>query len=276
VSVRIAVAAAGANYQRTVQTQLKKLLQPGQTLADHAVIRRDDAAYERVRLLRLLDGQNRPAALISISFRPDRASIDAFRAAGVPIVLIDEQAEGASTVACDGFLGGYMAGQHLGQAGRRSLALLCGPTGPDGHYNAVQRRKGFEKALAEQGLALPAENVVEVTDYSRQDGISALEGLLARGRKLDAIFCAAGDASATGVLAAARDRRIPVPEQLAVLGFDDMPMASISEPPLSTFRQPMEALAREALRLATEDRAAILARPRTVLLEPKLVVRASA
>jgi LacI family transcriptional regulator len=155
------------------------------------------------------------------------------------------------------------------------LSLVVGELGTNGSYNAVQRLKGFEKALAEHGLPFSRDDVVEVVDYSRKDGVTALAELVRRKRRIDAVFCAAGDLCATGVLAEARERRMEVPRELAVLGYDDNPLASISHPPLSTLRQPLEEIAAAAWRLATESTAEILARPKRVLLKPVLVQRGS-
>jgi DNA-binding LacI/PurR family transcriptional regulator len=78
------------------------------------------------------------------------------------------------------------------------------------------------------------------------------------------------------MLEAARARGLRVPEQLAILSCDDLPIAAITSPPLSSIRQPLDAIAQEAHRLAVDEPAAILARPRHVLLPPTLVRRRSA
>ena len=114
-----------------------------------------------------------------------------------------------------------------------------------------------------------------MVDYSRKDGVTALGALLGRKRRYDAIFCAAGDVSATGILAAARERGLRIPEDLAVLGYDDHELARMSHPPLSTFRQPLDEIAARTWRLATEETAEILAKPKKVLLKPVLVRRDS-
>jgi len=145
-----------------------------------------------------------------------------------------------------------------------------------GGFSARERRRGFRAALDEAGVAFGPDDVVEVTDYSRKDGVAALGTLLERKPRLDAVFCAAGDTCATGILVAARDRGIRVPDALAVVGHDDVPLAGIADPPLTTIRQPVEAMAREAHRLATEAAAEILARPTQLLLPPELVRRQSA
>lgn len=278
MDVRIAVASPnlGAGFAAQLYSLVRKLLRPGQELAECAIPVKADPAFVRGRLLQLLGGDPRPIALIGICLRPDAETLADFRAASAPVVLIDEEIEGASTVAFDSFTGGYLAGQHLARTGRRSIAVVSGRVDVNGGYNALHRVNGFAKAMAEHHLPFSMDEVIQVREYSRRDGVNAMSQLVAEARKLDALFSAAGDATATGVIAAAREQRIDVPGQLAVVGYDDSPLASISTPMLTTIRQRPEALAREAFRLATEETAAILARPAKVLLAPTLVVRESA
>jgi DNA-binding LacI/PurR family transcriptional regulator len=277
METRIAVASEtfGAKYQGLVYAQLRKLVQPGQTLVECAVPHIGDREAARARLLRLLDEAPRPAVLLSLCLWTDPEVVAAYRAARVPIVLVDVEAEGASAVASDNFRGGYLAGQHLVRAGRRSPAIVVGGVRARQDYNAQTRLRGFEKALAEGGLALPEERITDAPGYARKDGLEALVRLLQADRKIDAIFCAAGDACATGLLAGARERQVKVPEQIAIVGYDDSPLASISDPPLSTIRQGIDEIAREAFRLATDERAGLVDQPVRRLIEPKLVVRAS-
>jgi DNA-binding LacI/PurR family transcriptional regulator len=275
MDTRIAVAAQGFGdkFQGLVNAEIRKLLHPGQSVVEIAIPRWDEPAFVRAALLSLLEGDRRPLALIGICMRPDLPMIASFRDAGVPVVLIDERAEGASTVATDNLTGGYLAGQYLARQGRKSIAIVSGPIRD---YNAMQRMRGIAKALSENGLPLPAESVVEAPLYSYQDGVNAMARLLGGPRKLDGVICAAGDTCAVGLLTAARERRVKVPQDIAVVGYDDSPLAPTSDPPLTTVGQSLEAIAREALRLATEETTAVLLKPKTILLEPKLVVRASA
>jgi DNA-binding LacI/PurR family transcriptional regulator len=275
MDVRIAVAAQGFGdlFQGHVYAEIRKLLHPGQSVVECAIPRWDEAAFVRAHLLSLLEGERRPTALIGICMRPDLPMIASFRGAGIPVVLIDERAEGASTVASDNLTGGYLAGQYLVRKGRKSIAMVSGPVRD---YNALQRMRGIAKALSESGLPLPAESVIEAPLYSYRDGVSAMARLLDGPRKLDGVICAAGDACALGLLTVARERRVRVPEDIAIVGYDDSALASTSHPPLTTIGQSLEAIAREALRLAIEETTAILLQPKTILLEPKLVPRASA
>ena len=269
----IAVAAEGfgTTFQGLVYDQLRRLLPPRHALLECAIPNWQDSALARGRLLGLLD--ERPLALIAICLRPDFATVAGFRDRGIPIVLVDERAEGASTVASDNLKGGYLAGQHLVRKGRRSLAVV---TGPVRDYNAMQRMRGVANALSEGGLPLPADGVIEAPAYSYHDGLNAMARLLAGPRKVDGVVCAAGDTCATGLLVAARHRGVKVPDDLAVIGWDDAPLAATTDPPLTTMSQSLETIARETLRLAVAETTASLLRPQAVLLEPRLVIRASA
>lgn len=278
MEVRIAVAShsLGSGFTGAMYSLIRKHLRPGYSMVECGIVLRDDPEHMRGRLLKLLQSGPTPAALIGICIRPDAQTIADYRAAGAPVVLIDEQAEGVSTVASDNHAGGYLAGAFLAGRGRRSIAVVSGLMKVNGGYNAVQRMAGFTKALGERGLTFSTEHLVEVIEYSRKEGEAALPELLKKSKKPDAIFCAAGDFCASGVLAAARERRLKVPGELAVVGYDDSPLAAISHPPLTTIRQPMDKIAAEAWRLATEARARILQKPERALFVPELVERETA
>ncbi len=278
MDARIAVISRtfGSKFQGLVYAHLRRSLPQGYTIEECLMPEAlPDDAQQQPRLLKLLEGSSRPVALISLCVVPAVASVAAFAEAGIPFILVDGEVPGSSTVASDNHKGGYLAGQHLIKQGRRTPALIWG--GPRGRndYNAEQRWRGFEKALVEAGVALAPANIVDAPDYSRKDGLDAVAKLLRPGHKIDGLFCAAGDACAIGFLGEARAKGAKIPEQIAVVGYDDSPLAGICEPPLTTIRQPMELMAQEAVRLATAERAAILEKPARVLLEPTLVVRSS-
>lgn len=273
--IGVASMTLGAGFPGVVYSLLKKQLQPGHSFVECSSVLEKTSEALQARLMALLEGGDRPDALIGICVRPDARTVAAYRAARIPIVLIDEEVAGASTVASDNFAGGLLAARHLVQTGRRTMGIVSGVTGVEGGYNAAARVKGFTKGLADAGLLLPLEHTAEVKTYSRKEGVDAMERFLDEGRKFDAVFCAAGDVCATGILAAARAQGQRVPEQLALIGYDDNPAAASADPPLTTLRQPVERIAAEAYQLATAGSAAALDRPRRALFEPELVVRVS-
>jgi len=275
MQIGVAAMTLSVGFQGLIYSLLKKHLHPGDTFVECSMVLEKTPEHVRSRLTALLKGATPPTALICICLRPDPETVAAYRSAGIPIVLIDEEQSGASTVASDNFAGGLLAARHLIVSGRRSLGIVCGRRRIEGGYNAAERMRGFAKGLSDNGLSLGPERVIEVTNYSRKDGIDAMAQLLNRGDPLDAVFCAAGDLCASGMLVAARERGVRIPQEVALLGYDDAPVAVSCDPPLSTLRQPLDRISREAYQLATEEAAAILDRPRKLLLEPQLVARAS-
>jgi DNA-binding LacI/PurR family transcriptional regulator len=275
---RIAVAAwnLGSGFCGILFSKMKKLVKPGQSIIECPTVMPREHEYAIGKLLGLLEADPRPTALIGICMPLAARTRDAFREAGVPVVLIDEETEGCSTVSSDNLGGGQAAAEHLLKLRRRSIAVVAGNADADGGYASRLRVEGVRRALAKQGLTLLPENQVEVPTYSTRDGQVAMAQLLDNGKRVDAVFCAAGDGCAVGMLSTARERKVKIPDQVAVLSYDDLPLGAISDPPLSTIRQPLERIVAEAWRLATEEAAEILARPKKVLLETKLVLRSSA
>lgn len=193
------------------------------------------------------------------------------RARGIPVVVGGRPpSAGITYVDVDNQRGAGMAVQHLLANGRRRVATIAGPQDmPAG----ADRLAGYHEALGTAGLPVD-ERLVEIADFSLEGGRSAMERLLARAPGVDALFVAS-DLMAMGALATLQAAGRRVPEDVAVVGFDDSPLAAQAHPPLSSVRQPIEEMGREMARLlnrmiASRDRAA-----RRVILATELVVRAS-
>jgi len=174
--------------------------------------------------------------------------------------------EGDYVVDVDNVAGARVATRHLVDTGRTRIATISGPITM---VSSADRVQGFRSALADAGLVPFAE---EAGDYSEASGADAARRILAVGRP-DAIFVAS-DLMARGALTALRAAGIRVPEDVALVGFDDSSVAVSTDPPLTTMRQPMyaqgEAMAGVLLsRLAGSDPA------HTTILPTELVVRAS-
>ena len=272
---RLVVFAFNFAYSHPVRllTYIRNNLGVGQELVHFATQGTSDA--QQRRLLSAL-GAGEPVGAIGISIPTAEAVVAAYKQANAPIVLIDEAREGASSVAVDNYRGGVLAGQHLVKAGRNKLAVVCGRTNVDGSLNAVMRLKGFRDALTAANITLPANRIYEVTNYSYQEGREVLTKWLTEKVPVDAIFCAAGDDCATGILRVAQEHGVRVPADLAVIGFDDLESAKSTTPPLTTIRQPLEKIARHAYELASDPGIHIAHHPHKILLDPELIVRGSA
>jgi DNA-binding LacI/PurR family transcriptional regulator len=143
-------------------------------------------------------------------------------------------------------LGGVAAAvAHLLERGRRRIATIAGP---QDMVAGLDRLAAYRRALA----GSDRRSIVAVGDFTRESGVVAMRQLLADDPSLDAVFVAS-DLMAHGALRALRDAGRRVPEDVAVVGFDDIEMARYTDPPLTTVRQPIEeighTLARQLLRL---------------------------
>jgi len=232
-----------------------------------------ETATQKDHLKRILT-QVKPTALIAMDINPDPDMVSAYTAAKVPIVLIDEEGPGMSVIATDNYMGGRIAGEYLILKGRKKIAIVTGRTQIKGSYNADQRLNGFQQALKAKGLSIPQGCTIEVINYSREDGIAVMPKLLDAG--VDAIFCAAGDNCALGLITVAKERKVRIPDDISIVGFDDLLIAQISTPKLTTIRQPLMEIAEAAYKMVVTQRDEILRKPQKIIFKPELVVRQSA
>jgi len=275
--IRIALATINMSphFPGAIYKRINNLLKPGESIVDsltYAV----SAGVSHYRLMQLLEGEPKPVALIGIVVRPQPDVMAAFRAINAPVILIDESAPGATTISVDNDLGGYLAGAHLARRGRRRMLVVQAQVNPDGDMCCIQRLAGFKRALVDNGLELAPDHVIICSDYSRKMGADAMQQVVKKFKGVDAIFCSAADQTAVGMLRTARELGVRIPEDIAVVGFDDLPFAVTADPPLTTVRQPLDEMAEAAYRLATVEASDAFQKPRIVKLKPELVVRQSA
>ena len=165
---------------------------------------------------------------------------------GIPVVVLDRVDEDdlAASVVVDNVAGATAATEHLIGHGYRGIAFIGGP---EGLSTSTDRKAGFTRAMAAAGIAIEPEWMLEA-DYSKAGGLDAGRRLLERSRRPRAVF-AGNDQQAIGLLRVAYEAGIRVPDDLAVFTFDGTMDAEFSAPPLSTIRQPIEEIAKNAVRL---------------------------
>ncbi len=193
---------------------------------------------------------------------------------GLPAVLLNcaAQGRGISAINIDNRGGaGAMVG-HLVSLGRRRIGFIAGPAR---NHDAAERRAGYRDALARAELAVPMPELPG--DFTEAGGYGAVRALLESGGagRVDALF-AANDSMAVGALSALRRAGIKVPDDMAVVGFDDIPIAGYLSPPLTSVQVPIAELgvrALEALLLAVRTPGAH--EPRHEVLPTRLVIRRS-
>ena len=168
---------------------------------------------------------------------------------GIPVVIINRTVNyaGISQVGCDNFAGGYWAGSYLASLGHRRIAYLAGL--PDSSTNR-QRHDGFLEGLRSRGLACHA---LEVGHYRYEDACHATRRLFAAPSPPDALF-SANDLMAIAAMETLRhELGLAVPDDVAVIGFDDMPMAAWPSHSLTTLKQPVDLMIMKATELLLEQ-----------------------
>lgn len=191
---------------------------------------------------------------------------------GLPIVTIGYAADHEGVVSC-GIAGSEAARQattHLLKLGHRRIAHI---TGPRDMFDSQERLLGYREALQEAAIPVD-ETLIAVGDWSSASGYHRTLELLERGSGFSGLFCQ-NDVMAMGALQALRERGIDVPTEVAVVGFDDIPLAPYSAPPLTTVHHPLLEIGQTSARVLID---LIEGRPppaRPILLEAGLVVRRS-
>ncbi|UGA47916.1 LacI family transcriptional regulator [Bradyrhizobium quebecense] len=189
---------------------------------------------------------------------------------GVPVILVNrsEARDRVSSVVSDDEMGMRLAVDHLVDIGHRRIAHIAGPLSTS---TGALRRDGFERAMARHGLT---GVVREAAGYTREGGALAAAYLVGGPHQVTAIV-AANDLLAIGALDALKERHLRCPEDLSLVGHNDMPFMDVVSPPLTTVRIEHREMGRIAARMLIEMLQSRSAEIRHVVLPPELVVRKS-
>ncbi len=201
----------------------------------------------------------------------DPARYQGLAARGVPFVLINGYNEdiNAPFVSPDDRAAATMAVRHLAELGHRRVGLAVGPT----RYVPSRRKaEGFAAALSDVLGVEDAEPYIQRTLFTVEGGAAAAQALLDRG--CTGIVCGS-DPMALGAIRAARQRGLRVPEDVSVIGFDDSPLIPFTDPPLTTVRQPVRAMATAAVGALLEAVGGNPVAHTEFVFQPELVVRGS-
>lgn len=194
----------------------------------------------------------------------------------IPVVFINmEPIKGIPVAAIDNYAGGRLATEHLLSHGYRRIGII---TGPSSWWESQQREQGWREAMRAFGNS-GLEDLCAAGDWYPASGENGLIELLKRRPDLEAVF-ACNDPMAAGALQAARQLGRRVPEDLAVVGYDDVPEAAYYYPSLTTIRQPLAEMGSRAVDLLInlmEAQTDELERPPTegIWMQPALVIRSS-
>jgi LacI family transcriptional regulator len=194
----------------------------------------------------------------------------------IPVVFLSTQPKGElNVVEIDNRHGAYMATQHLLERGYQKIGHIAGPLT---WWAASERRGGWQDALTAAGVPCGDGQVVE-GNWSAESGERGLHDLFAKFPDVQAVF-ASNDQMALGLMRAARNLGKRIPEDLAVVGFDDIPESAFYYPPLTTIRQGLYELGHIAVQTfmklrQAEQKDESIPIAHTVMLQPQLVIRES-
>ncbi len=188
----------------------------------------------------------------------------------IPFVMIDRYFEclNYTSVIVDHKLGGYLATKHLIELGHKRIACVTGPLHLD---DSINRLKGYRQALTEHGLDYDSDIIYEGR-YSIDSGSNAMESLY--GKDFTAIF-AFNDMTALGVVSQAKKLNVKIPEELALVGYDDIYFTEIMENPLTTIHQPVYEMGIEGTKKLLSVINGEDSTEKYVIFAPRLVVRKS-
>jgi LacI family transcriptional regulator len=196
--------------------------------------------------------------------------IDRLAHSNMPMVVAGRphHPEQLSFVDVDNVCGAYTAITYLCKLGYHRIGLISGPTTSTA---GTDRKIGFEKAIRDHGLESDEHLFVE-GDFSEASGYDGMKQILAA--RPEAVF-AASDAMAYGAILAIRAAGLRVPEDIAVVGYDDLPMATLANPQITTISQPIFPFGVRAVELLVDLIENGPTPPRQVIMETRLVVRGS-
>jgi DNA-binding LacI/PurR family transcriptional regulator len=232
----------------------------------------DEDPAKQQMYLRVMKAEGVAGLIISPTHVDDGATLRAFGQTRIPIVLLDRQVDNASfdAVVVDNVRGAYTAVEHLIRLGHRRVAIIGGSP----HLTTGRERlQGYCDALRAAGLPIE-DRLVRIGDFKIESGYALARELTALSQPPHAIFVA-NNLMTLGALRALRELRVRIPDEIALVGFDDMPWSGELYPPLTAVSQPTYELGREAVTLLLNRLAEPHAPFRTVILQTHLIVRES-
>jgi DNA-binding LacI/PurR family transcriptional regulator len=225
-----------------------------------------DRVYLELARAKQIDG------MILLTPRIDDIGLKKLENVDTPVVLMGNLADSdLCSVEVNNYLAGKQAVRFLMGLGHTNIA--CISNAPPSYKAATDRVQGYKDALMAAGIT-PDDDLIQHADFDPQSGFTCMRTLLASGKKFTAVFVAS-DNVAMGAKSALREAGLQVPKDISIIGFDDIPWAKYSDPPLTTVRLPAQELASEACVLLLELMQGSEPEDKHTVLETELVVRKS-
>lgn len=225
-----------------------------------------DRVYLELAQAKHIDG------MILLTPRIDDTAIKKLEEVDTPSVLMGKLSNShLYSVDVDNYRAARQATQYLLDLGHRQIA--CISNARPSYSAAPDRVLGYKQALIAAGIT-PDDDLIQYADFDPQSGFNCMQSLLASGKEFTAVFVAS-DNVAMGSKAALRGAGLRIPDDISIIGFDDIPWAQYSDPPLTTIRLPAQDLASEACLMLLDLMQGMEPEVRHLILDTKLIVRKS-
>jgi len=227
---------------------------------------RQDRVYLELAQAKHIDG------MILLTPRIDDKGLKKLEDVDVPTVLMGTLSDSKLySVDVDNRIAARRAVQYLVDLGHTKIACIA--PAPPSYSAAPNRVLGYKDVLHSVGIT-PNENLIRYADFDPQSGFEAMRSLLSSGEKFSAVFVAS-DNVAMGAKSALREANLHIPDDISVIGFDDIPWSQYADPPLTTIRLPAQELASKACLLLLDLLKGIEPSEKNITLDTELIVRQS-
>ncbi|MGN6212283.1 LacI family DNA-binding transcriptional regulator [Parafilimonas sp.] len=189
---------------------------------------------------------------------------------GIVVILFNRytQKPGTSAVFCDNYLAAKQIAAYLVEMGHKSFAFISGPSDTS---TTIDRLNGFKEVLAERNIK---DLIIEPGNYTYESGFSSAQELMVRNKNIDCIFCG-NDIIALGVMDALRVIGLKIPEDVSVVGFDNIRMSAWPSYALTTWEQPIEEMIDSTVKLLLEEINEKNKQPQIIMMKGHIVIRKS-
>ena len=211
--------------------------------------------------------------IVFISARNNQSTFDQLTDFNIPFVLVDRIGieANADIIKVDNFYGGYQATNYLISIGHREIGCIAGPPKVD---LFIERTNGYLEALKDNNIE-PNKEFIVSGNLRFSGGKTAMEKLIDLPKPPTAVF-ACGDMMAVGAMRAVFNRKLNVPENISIVGFDNNPIAEVITPPLTTISQPIKKIANISMEILLKRiKGNVTLPPEKIVLKPELIIRDS-
>ncbi|HNZ28900.1 MAG TPA: LacI family DNA-binding transcriptional regulator [Candidatus Goldiibacteriota bacterium] len=235
----------------------------------------------REKLLKQIFYGRKADAVVLISLRPDDETVELFRSEGIPLILLENKVKGTHSISIDNEAGVYKAADYLIKKYGKKITFISSM--PARSKNAESnpifdaRLSGFKRALSDNKIEFRGSMVAYTPDFDYREAPAAYKELKRNNDGIDSILCSTGDKVAFGIIEEIKKDGLNVPDDIAVIGFDDfLPLTMTSSPKITTIRQDFSKIGGEAFDMVMK---AIKDKPEkdmNVIIQPELIIRESA